>query len=74
MHDTKANITSGLESGVSALPAATRDKVVADFKAKQETYSEKIIHAFSSSLHNVFVTSGFLMLAATLMTFGIKES
>lgn len=73
MHDTKDKITSGLESGTSSLPAGVRENVVADFKAKQETYSQKIIHAFSSSLHNVFVTSGFLMLGATILTLGIKE-
>ncbi len=73
MQDTKDKITSGLESGTSNLPNGVREKVVADFKAKQEAYSEKIIHAFSGGLHNVFLTSGFLMLAATLMTLGIKE-
>ncbi len=73
MHDTKSKITDGLTTATSKLPEEVREKVVGDFTAKQESYSDKIIHAFSASLRNVFLTSGILMLSATLITLGIKE-
>ncbi len=73
MHDFKEKITKGMEKGTSTLPEPMRDTVRADFAAQQRTYSDKIVHAFSDSLRNVFYVSSGLMLAATLVATGVKE-
>ncbi len=48
-------------------------KAEADFQAKQEYFSHKIVHTFSDSLHGIFYGSAVLMLAGFIVAIAVKE-
>lgn len=73
MPDTRHKITDGFSQGVESLPAAAREKATDLFMQEQTDYSNKITQAFSDSLQGIFRISGFLMLAAAILVFMIKE-
>ena len=73
MPDVKERISDGFTTSVANLPAAVKVEVVEQFHKNQEEYSDKIVHAFSKSLHNIFVVSAGLMLLAAIVVFFIEE-
>ena len=73
MPDAKQKVTDGFEQGVAKLPAPVKEKVTEQFTSQQSDYSNKITHAFSSSLSNIFRVSATLMLLAAVLVFLIRE-
>lgn len=70
---TKAN--DGFKTGITALqaPEPVKQQLKQDFSKKQQAYSDKVINAFSSSLHQIFTTTSVLMLIAGVLSLFLKE-
>lgn len=73
MPEAKQRVTDGFAQAVSGMPVSVREQAQADFAAKQQAYSDRIVAAFSDSLRTIFVVSGCLMALASLLVFAIKE-
>ena len=71
--DVKKKIRDGFEDGISKLPEQAKEKATNSFVKSQEEYSSKITHAFSTSLHSIFMLAAGLMLAGTVLVFSLKE-
>jgi EmrB/QacA subfamily drug resistance transporter len=72
---TKDKITEGFNEALAQhpLPQPMTEAVKKDFNEKQKNYSDKIINAFSDSLHTIFVSTAAIMGIALLLSFAIKE-
>lgn len=68
-------ISDGLDKSLAASPATVQVKtqIKDDFVVKQSSFNDKVVDAFSSSLHSVFYVSAGLMLLATIAVIFIKE-
>lgn len=73
MPDTKSRITEGFHESISGLPVQAREEATRTFEQQQANYASKITHAFSDSLHQIFLTSTVLMFAAAILVFSIQE-
>ncbi len=75
MPDVKGKITDQFHSAIDSapLPSAAKDQATKSFEDKQSTYNDKITHAFSDSLRNLFWVSSVLMLGAAVLVFMIRE-
>lgn len=71
--DSKESITKGFEKSVAPLPAPAQKAATQQFTTNQDEYSDKIVHSFSKSLRDIFVTSAVLMLLASVVVFFVKE-
>lgn len=73
--ETKERISQGLDASLAATPLSEPAKVAAkdDFTAKQGAYSDKVIGAFSTSLHNIFAITASMMLIAGILSLALKE-
>ena len=69
----KDKITDGFKESTAQLPTPARDEAVKEFSKSQNEYSSKIVHAFSHSLRDIFLTSAVLMAIAAVLVFAIKE-
>jgi EmrB/QacA subfamily drug resistance transporter len=71
----KEKISDGFNDALEKqpLPQPVAAKAKEDFEKKQDNYSNKIVHAFSDSLHTIFVSTASIMAIALLMSFAIKE-
>ncbi|HEU4715868.1 MAG TPA: MDR family MFS transporter [Candidatus Saccharimonadales bacterium] len=71
----KDKITSGFEEAMAKqpLPRPVAEQAEKDFKQKQNDYSDKVVNAFSASLHTIFVSTASIMAVALLLSFAIKE-
>ncbi|HEU4985406.1 MAG TPA: MFS transporter, partial [Nitrososphaera sp.] len=71
----KDKITSGFEEAMAkqTLPRPVAEQAEKDFKQKQDDYSDKVVNAFSASLHAIFVSTAAIMAVALLLSFAIKE-
>ena len=73
MPDVKAKVTEGFEKSVSSLPTAQKDAATKQFQENQDEYSDKVVHAFTKSLQQIFIASAGLMFLASIVVFFIKE-
>lgn len=75
MPDTKEKITQGFTQNLTnvALPQPAKEKLQQDFKTKQDDFASKIVNAFSSSIHGIFLASGLAMLVALGLSLTLKE-
>ena len=75
MPDTKKKIDDGFEKATEAtnLPAAAKQKITDDFKAKQDSYNDKVVNAFTESIHHIFIAASSTMFVALLLSFFMKE-
>ena len=73
MPDVKAKVTEGFEKSVSSLPTAQKEAVTKQFQENQDEYSDKVVHAFTKSLQQIFIASAGLMFLASIVVFFIKE-
>lgn len=73
--DVKNQINDGLEQGLAKSPApqSVKDQIKSDFENQQQDFSNKVIYSFSDSLRGIFLTSSFLMVAAAVGAFFIRE-
>ena len=75
MPDTKAQINDGFTASMAKVdvPVPVKDKLQQDFTAKQNDYSDKLVNAFSKSLHTIFVVTSSMMLLALILAITLKE-
>ncbi len=73
--DGKSKVTDGLATSLasSPLPEPAKDKIKQDLADKQAAYNDKIIDAFSTSLHQIFTITSSIMLVAGILTLFLKE-
>ncbi len=67
----KAGFTASLAK--STLPQAVKDQQVQAFTAMQDDYSNKVINAFTETLHHIFLIAGGLMAVALVMVCFVNE-
>jgi len=73
MPDIKGQVTSAAKSQFAVLPAVQARTAQANFTQTQADFSSKVTHAFSDSLHHIFVVATFLVAVATVLVFTLKE-
>jgi EmrB/QacA subfamily drug resistance transporter len=75
MPDTKAQINDGFTASMAKVdvPVPVKDKLQQDFTTKQNDYSNKLVNAFSKSLHTIFVVTSSMMLLALILAITLKE-
>ncbi len=75
MPTTKEKINNGFSEGVTnvALPVAAKQQLQKEFTDKQNEYSTKLVNAFSTSLHTIFIITSSLMVMALLLVSQLKE-
>jgi hypothetical protein len=71
----KEKISTGFDEALAKqpLPQPIAQKAKEDFAKKQDDYNDKIVNAFSDSLHTIFVSTASIMAIALLLSFAIKE-
>jgi EmrB/QacA subfamily drug resistance transporter len=75
MPTTKDKINQGFAKSISsvALPQPVKDKLQTDFTSKQNDYNNKVINAFTSSIHQIFTVTSSVMFIALLLSLALKE-
>ena len=73
MPDIKGQVTKAAESSFAKLPAIQAKAAQSSFDSSQSDFSSKVTHAFSNSLHRIFVVAAFLVGGATILVFMLKE-
>jgi EmrB/QacA subfamily drug resistance transporter len=73
--DTRNKISDGFTASLTNVkaPAAVKDTLKKEFTAQQDEYSAKIVNAFSSSIHTIFLVSGSIMVVALILSTMITE-
>jgi len=71
--DVKTQITNGFNKNTENLPAPVKSAAQTQFTDNQTGYTNKIVKAFSDSLHTIFLMSAGLMIAATILVATLKE-
>jgi EmrB/QacA subfamily drug resistance transporter len=69
----KGAITNGFTQATAKLPAPVQSRATTTFMTNQQNYTNKIVKAFSDSLHTIFLVSAGLMIIATLVVATLKE-
>lgn len=71
--DVKEKIKDGFTSSTANLPAPVKEQATKTFDENQSEYSDKITHAFSDSLRQLFIISAVTMGLASFFVFTLKE-
>lgn len=73
--ETKTKIRDGLATSLqtSPLPAPAKAKIEQSLVDKQTVYNTKVVDAFSASLHQIFIVTSIIMLAAGGVSLALKE-
>lgn len=71
--DVKEKIKDGFTSSTANLPAPIKEQATKTFDKNQSEYSDKITHAFSDSLRQLFIISAITMGFASIFVFTLKE-
>ncbi len=66
-------IRESAAKGVENLPGPVRDSVLKNITDQQTDFSEKIVSAFTKSLHQVFIISAVLMVLSMTLVIFIEE-
>jgi EmrB/QacA subfamily drug resistance transporter len=70
---TKDAVIEGVRSATATAPQAAQEAAVTQIKQQQAEYSQKVVHAFSDSLHHIFMITGSLMFLALILSIFLKE-
>jgi len=75
MPDIKQRIKDGSEKAINAtpLPAPAKDAAQKQFSDKQNDYSDKVINAFATSIHHIFIVTSSIAAIAFVASFWLKE-
>ena len=75
INSQKSDIATGAEGAISSsnLPAPQKQALIDDFLTKQNQFSQQIINAFTSGLHEIFTISSILMLIALCFVVFLKN-
>jgi EmrB/QacA subfamily drug resistance transporter len=71
--DVKSKIKDSFISATAELPAPVKEQATKTFNKNQSEYSNKITHAFSDSLRQLFIISAVTMGLASFFVFTLKE-
>lgn len=69
----KTQITDGFNAAIINIPQPARDQAKATFTENQNNFSTKIVDAFSSSIHTIFIVASVIVAVAAVLSFAIKE-
>lgn len=75
MPDTRAKINDGFTASMAKVdvPMPVKDQLKQNFTDKQNDYSDKLVNAFSKSLHTIFVVTSSMMFLALILAITLKE-
>lgn len=75
MPSVRDTVTSGFAQNLASIqaPAAVKQSLQEEFTAKQNAYSDKIVNAFTTSLHTIFIVTATMMAVALLLSLRLKE-
>ncbi len=73
MPDVKGKITGAAESSFAKLPTPVAKVASTQFHKNQDQFSTTVTHAFADSLHQIFLVATFMVAAATVLVFLLKE-
>jgi EmrB/QacA subfamily drug resistance transporter len=73
MPDIKHQISNAADTQFAKLPEPIQSQARDKFTSQQNEFASKVTHAFSDSLHTIFVVAAFMIGAATILVFTIKE-
>jgi EmrB/QacA subfamily drug resistance transporter len=73
MPQTKEKVKEAVVSSTAQLPAPAKEAVLKQFTEKQDAYSNKVVNAFSDSIHRIFIVTSSIMAVGLLLSFAIKE-
>lgn len=73
MPDIKHQITNAADTQFAKLPEPIQTKARDSFTTNQNEFASKVTHAFSDSLHTIFVVAAIMIGTATILVFTIKE-
>lgn len=73
--DVKRQLKENAHENIAAsrLPAPVKSQAIKTFDKNQAAYADKITHAFSKSLQQIFIVSAVLMGLAAIVVFSIRE-
>lgn len=71
--DIKAQITAAAGEQLEGLPEPTREQAQQQFAANQDEFANKVTHAFSDSLRQIFIAGAIMMAIATVLVYTLKE-
>lgn len=69
-------ILEGASAGIAAnkqLPAPVRERAIDEFKSKQQTFNQSVLHAFADTLHTIFRLSTVLLVGALVLIMFVRE-
>ncbi len=73
MPDIKHQISNAADMQFAKLPEPVQSQARDKFTSQQNEFSSKVTHAFSDSLHTIFIVAAFMIGAATILVFTVKE-
>jgi len=73
--EVKDKIRDGFNNTLTNVTLAqpVKDQLKKDFTDKQATYHDKVVNAFSESIHRIFIVTSVVMVAALFLSFALKE-
>ncbi|HEV7952372.1 MAG TPA: MDR family MFS transporter [Candidatus Saccharimonadales bacterium] len=75
MPTTKEKINDSFADSMTnvAVPVSVKQQMQKDFTANQNAYSNKLVNAFSKSLHTIFIITSTMMFLALVLVSMLKE-
>jgi EmrB/QacA subfamily drug resistance transporter len=73
MPDVKHEITNAADTQFAKLPEPVQTQARNTFVTNQNEFASKVTHAFSDSLHTIFIVASVMIGIATVFVFTIKE-
>jgi hypothetical protein len=75
MPSVKTKINDGFTQSLTnvALPTVAKQALQKDFSDKQDQYGKKVVNAFSTSLHTIFIVASGMMAMAFVLALSLKE-
>lgn len=70
---TKEQVIEGIKTATASAPAGVQDAAVQQVTEQQKAYSQKVVNAFSDSLHKIFMITASLMFLALVLSSFLKE-
>jgi EmrB/QacA subfamily drug resistance transporter len=73
MPDVKDKINDQAATAFAKLPEPVREQASKQFQTEQDKFASIVTHAYSDSMHSIFIVAAVLMASATVIVFAIKE-
>ncbi|UTX51671.1 MFS transporter [Candidatus Saccharibacteria bacterium TM7i] len=73
MPDVKGQISDAANAQFGKLPIPVQQKAKAEFTTNQEKFGSIVTHAFSDSLHKIFIVASSMIGLAAVIAFTVKE-